>query len=310
MSASDRAGRPLPAARDDDLRTYASTSELRVRWRRFRRNRLAAGSAFVLLTLLLMALLAPVINEVILGVSPEEIDAMRRLEGSSRDHLLGTDELGRDVLARLLMGARVSLTIGIMVMIVAVVIGVAVGGMAGYFGGLVDSGLMRVTDTLLATPTFYILLAMTAAVGALSIGGIALIIALTSWMGTARIVRAEILSLRERDFVTAARMLGARDVRVLIKHILPNAMPTVIVAGTLGVGIAILVESSLSYLGLGVQPPNSSWGTMLRNAQFYVWRAPLLAVYPGVGIMVAVLCFNFIGDGLREAFDARLAKRA
>jgi peptide/nickel transport system permease protein len=194
-------------------------------------------------------------------------------------------------------------------MTVSMTIGMVVGGMAGHFGGLVDNLLMRITDTLLSTPTFYILLAMTAYAGSLAIVGIVIIIAATSWMGVARIMRAEFLSLREREFVVAAVTVGATDRQIIWRHILPNVLSTAIVAATLRVGGAILVESSLSFLGLGVQPPAASWGTMLSNAQLYVWQKPILAVYPGACIMVAVLCFNFIGDGLREAFDPRLVRR-
>ena len=283
-------------------------SELARAQARFRRNRLAVASVGVIAIIGVLALLAPVLSNYVLGWEPDQIDYGNTYAGPSGHHLLGTDELGRDIVVRLLYGGRVSLSIGLLVVVVSVVLGLVVGGIAGYAGGLVDNVLMRITDTLLSIPTIFLLLAVGSYAQEFTIVGIILVIGFTSWMGVARIMRAEFLSLQTRDYVLAARALGATDWRITLRHIFPNALHSLIVAATLGVGQGILIEAALSFLGMGVRPPMSSWGSMLNNAQTYVWMAPMLAVYPGFCIMLAVLSFNFVGDGLREALDPRLSR--
>ena len=220
-------------------------------------------------------------------------------------HVLGTDELGRDILARLMMGGRISLAIGFLAMAVAMAIGIAVGVIAGFYGGWLGSALMRFVDAVLCFPTIFLLLAL-AALTEPGILATTLLIAATSWMNVARIVEAQIRSLRERDFATAARSVGAGDLYIMFRSLLPNAMAPIVVAATLNVAKAILLESYISFLGYGIQPPASSWGNMLNNAQIYLTSAPWLAILPGLAITLAVTSFNFIGDGLRDALDPRL----
>lgn len=225
----------------------------------------------------------------------------------SREHPLGCDPLGRDMLARLLAGGRVSLAVGLAVAIGSTVIGLIVGAAAGYFGGSVDSLLMRFTDTMMALPTFFILLSAAAVLGP-SLVNTVVIISLLEWTTVARLVRGEFLVIREKEFVTAARAVGLPHLRVG-RHIVLNVIPVLIVAVTLAIASAILVESALSFLGLGTQPPQASWGYMLSSVQSYVFTQPLLGVFPGVLIMLTVLCVNFVGEGLRDALDPRLVKR-
>jgi peptide/nickel transport system permease protein len=273
-------------------------------WRRYLNHKPAFVSIFVLAMLVMLAVFSPWINELVLGVRADEIDTDKRFLGHTVGNWLGTDQYGRDLLARLLEGARVSLSVGISVVLIGSTVGLIYGLIAAYAGGIIDNAMMRLVDTLLAIPTFYIILAL-AAMKRVSLFEVILFIALTSWMGTARLVRAEVLSLKEREYVVAASALGASALRTMVRHILPGVMPVVIVAATLGVGSAILTESSLSFLGVGIQEPLSSWGSLLTNAASYVIRAQHLAIYPGLMIMVTVLTFNFVGEGLREALDPR-----
>jgi peptide/nickel transport system permease protein len=232
-------------------------------------------------------------------------DPLTRLAGSNALHPLGTDEIGRDVLARLMLGARVSLSVGLVAMIISVSLGVAVGALAGYFGRRAEAVLMRFTDAMLALPTLFVILAALAVFG----GGPAtstVVIGLTTWMPVARVVRGEYLRWRVTEFVDAARIIGSSDLRIMLRHILPQVAPSIIVAATLNVAFAILTESAISYLGLGIRPPLPSWGNMLQNAQIYIWSTPSLAVYPGAMILLTVLAYNFVGDGLRDALDPRL----
>lgn len=219
-------------------------------------------------------------------------------------HLLGADELGRDVLSRLLHAGRVSLAVGLAAMAVAVVVGAAVGSVAGYWGGLADTLLLRLTDAMLSFPPIFMLLALAAFVRP-SLASMTVIIGVTSWMDVTRLVRSQILTLREREFVLGARALGAPPARILARHVFPNTVGIVAVAATLAVARAILLESYISYLGYGIQPPLASWGNMLNNAQSYFATAPWVAVFPGLMITVAVASFNFLGDGLRDALDPR-----
>jgi peptide/nickel transport system permease protein len=267
---------------------------------RLRRNPLAVAS----LAYLILAYASAILAAYIAPHSPTKIDLGAFLAPANPAHLLGTDDNGRDVLSRLIYGGRVSLAVGLAAVVVSVVVGVAVGLTTGYFGGWVDNGLMRVTDAMLTIPTFFLLLVVMAFFGS-SLRNVILAIGLTSWMGVARLVRGEILRVKVTDFVEAARAMGASAGRMMMKHLLPQAGPQIIVAASLGTGGAILAESALSYLGLGVQPPVATWGNMLSGAQNYIWQSPQLAVYPGALILVTVLAFNFLGEGFRDVFSVK-----
>ncbi|MGL4285713.1 MAG: ABC transporter permease, partial [Phreatobacter sp.] len=234
------------------------------------------------------------------------IDIVKRFAPPfSGAHVLGTDELGRDILARLMMGGRISLAIGFVAMAIAMAIGIVVGTVAGYYGGWIGAVLMRFVDAVLCFPAIFLLLALAALIdpGVLST---TLLIAATAWMNVARIVEGQIRSLRERDFAVAAEAMGSSDMRTMFRELVPNAMAPIVVAATLNVAKAILLESYVSYLGYGIQPPVASWGNMLNNAQIYLTSAPWLALLPGIAITLAVTSFNFIGDGLRDALDPRM----
>jgi peptide/nickel transport system permease protein len=236
---------------------------------------------------------------------PLSIDLKEVLMPPSSDHYLGTDTLGRDVLSRIIYGSRVSLKVGFVAVGLATLIGLFIGALAGYYGGWVDSVLMRLVDLMLCFPAFFLILAVIAVLEP-SIWNIMAVIGLTSWMGVARLVRAEFLSLREREFVTAARALGAGDARLILRHMLPNALAPVMVSATLGVAGAILTESALSFLGLGVQPPTPSWGNILTAGKDNIEIAWWLSVFPGLAILVTVMSYNLLGEGIREAIDPRL----
>jgi peptide/nickel transport system permease protein len=236
---------------------------------------------------------------------PNLINLKEVLMPPSAAHLLGTDTLGRDVLSRIIFGAQVSLLVGFVAVGIATAIGMLVGALAGYYGGWVDQALMRLVDLMLCFPTLFLILAVIAVLGP-SIWNIMVIIGLTGWMGVARLVRAEFLSLKEREFVVAARALGASDARLMCRHLLPNALTPVMVNATLGVAGAILVESALSFLGLGVQPPTPSWGNILTMGKDNIEIAWWLSVFPGLAILVTVMSYNLLGEGIREAIDPRL----
>ncbi len=269
--------------------------------RRFVRHRLAVAGLAVVVTLFLAAALAPVLAP----YDPEVVNPRARHQPPfSPGHLLGTDEIGRDVLSRLLYAGRVSLVVGFAAMLVTILLGSVIGLVAAYYGGWVDTALMRLTDVFLSFPTIYLLLVLAAFVRP-SVLSITLIVGATAWMEVARVVRGQFLALKEQDFVAAARALGASDARIMLRELLPNGMAPIIVAATLNVANAILAESYISFLGYGIQPPQASWGIMLNNAQDFFTRAPWLAVLPGVAITLSVLAFNFVGDGLRDALDPR-----
>ncbi len=251
----------------------------------------------------LAALLAPWIAP----YDPNAIHVDKLLQTPSLAHWLGTDALGRDVLSRMLHGARVSLWVGFVSVGLSTAIGLALGLVAGYFGRWVDEVIMRGVDVMLCFPSFFLILAVIAFLEP-SLTNIMVVIGLTSWMGVARLVRAETLSLRERDFVLAARVAGAGPVRIMARHILPNALAPVLVSATLGIAGAILVESSLSFLGLGVQPPDASWGNMLLDGKEVLEVAPWLSVFPGLAILFTVLGYNLLGESLRDLLDPRLKR--
>ena len=271
---------------------------------RFRKNRLALAAVTLLVALHVVVALAPWIAP----YQPDAVELFRRLEAPSREHWLGTDEYGRDVLSRLLYGGQVSLAVALGSMVASMIIGVAVGAIAGYVGGASDTVLMRITDGMLAVPLFFIALMALAMLGATIVNLVA-VIALSSWMTVARAVRAEVLRTRELEFVLAARAIGCSRPRILAKHVVPQSLPSITVAATLGVAFAVLLETALSFLGLGVQPPAASWGNMLSGARGYLRTAPGLAVMPGVLIFVTVLGYNWFGDGLRDAIDPTLGER-
>lgn len=278
-----------------------SRSLWQLRWNRFKKHRLALAALIVLV----VSHLAIVFGVWFYPVSPETVNPLNALQPPSVKHPLGTDESGRDTLARLLQGGSVSLRVGVFSMAVSITVGTLVGGLAGYFGGWVDLVLMRLTDALMSLPTIFLLLVILT----LFPGGLAtvtVVIGLTSWMGTARLVRGEVLQWKPQEFVQASLAVGAPDWFVLFRHVLPNAYSSLIVAATLGVARAMLLESALSYLGLGIQPPMASLGNMLTNAQSYVWNAPLQALWPGLLILILVLTYNLLGDGLRDALDPRM----
>lgn len=273
-------------------------------WARFCRNRGALVALVLLLAINLSAVLAPAIAP----YPPTQMSLRDRMQPPSATHLLGTDENGRDVLSRLLHGAQVSLLVGVSAVVFAVALGSVVGGVAGFAGGWIDSLLMRITDGMLSVPIFFFMLTVLALFGS-SLLNIILVIGATSWMSVARIVRGEVLRNRELVYVEAVRALGATPLRLLFVHVLPQSWPAVIVSATLGIGWAILMESSLSFLGLGVQPPDPSWGNMLSNARGYMWNAPFLAFIPGFAIFLTVLLYNWLGDGLRDALDPTYDRR-
>jgi len=236
---------------------------------------------------------------------PSAINISESLLSPSWTHPLGTDDLGRDVLVRMLYGARISLLVGFVAVGISCLIGIVFGALAGYYGGWIDSLIMRFVDIMLCFPTFFLILAVIAFLDP-SIWNIMIVIGLTSWMGVARLIRAEFLSLRQRDFVLAAQALGASDARLIFRHILPNAMSPVLVSATLGVAGAILTESALSFLGIGVQPPTPSWGNMLIVGKQTLGSAWWLSVFPGLAILITVLGYNLLGEGIRDALDPRL----
>jgi peptide/nickel transport system permease protein len=300
-------------------------------WRQLRRDRLASAGLVVLGLLLVTALLGKLLTEWIVVFDPTRVSLPEKLLpplSLARDelrppgefhvlgrYLLGTDELGRDVFARMLQGSFVSLSIGFVAVTIQLAIGVSLGGLAGFYGGTrvgpftVDGMIMRFTDVMLCFPAFFLILTVVALLPP-SIWNIMIVIGLTSWMGTCRFVRAELLSLREQDFVRAARALGFSDARIIFRHMVPNAIAPVLVAATIAVASAILTESALSYLGFGVQPPDASWGNILSDGRTFLFDAPWLFAIPGAAILIVVLAFNLVGEGLRDALNPRLRRGA
>jgi peptide/nickel transport system permease protein len=269
------------------------------------RNQLALAGLVTVVLLGVMAIFAPLVAP----HDPDAIDADNVLAPPTASHPLGTDELGRDVASRMIFGSRISLSVGFVAVGIAVAIGVLIGALSGFYGGWVDAALMRFTDIMLCFPTFFLILAVIAFLPP-SIWNIMIVIGVTSWMGVARLVRAEFLSLKERDFVVAAKAQGVGDGRIIFRHVLPNAMAPVYVSAILGVAGAVLVESSLSFLGLGVQPPTPSWGNILTAGKDNIEIAWWLSVFPGFAILITVLGYNLLGEGLRDALDPRLREGA
>ena len=300
------AGLPLPIA-DDEYRI-----ERHGVWKRFRKHKLAIVGAFVITVIALIAIFA----KLLAPADPNFIDQANwsgyPLAPGVAHHLLGTDENGRDLLSRLMFGAQISLTVAIFAVAMEIAIGTVLGALAGYYGGLIDYWIMRLTDVFLSIPLLPLLLVLTAIVAdttnkaSLSFGVIVIIIGGLSWMSVARLVRASFLSLREKEFSEAAKALGNSDVRIIFRHLLPNAVAPIIVAATLDIANVIILESTLSFLGFGIQPPTASWGNMLANAESNMAIAPWVAIFPGLCILVTVLSINYLGDGLRDALDPNM----
>jgi len=272
--------------------------------KRLLKNFAFTSGAILTIVLVLMALAAPLLAP----FDPDVQDTSRRLEAPSHDHPLGLDDLGRDVLSRILFGARVSLRVGFSVVILGSLIGVFLGSIAGYFGGAADLIVMRVCDILLAFPGILLAIALVAVLGP-SLNNVIIALAIINWVGYARLVRGQVLKVREMEYVTAAKALGARSPRVILRHVLPNVINPIIVMATLGLAGVILAEAALSFLGLGVQPPTPSWGKMLDSGRRYLGVANHLAIFPGAAIMLAVMGLNFLGDGLIDALDPKYRKR-
>ena len=270
-------------------------------WKRFRKNGLALVGALIVIFLFIIALMAPVISP----YDPGQINIKRVLQEPTAEHIFGTDSLGRDVLSRMIWGSRISLLVGFVAVGIATLIGIFLGALAGYYGRWADNLIMRFVDIMLCFPTFFLILAVIALLEP-NIWNIMIIIGITGWMGVARLVRAEFLSLKERDFTVAEKALGAKDFRIIFRHILPNAMAPILVSATLGVAGAILTESALSFLGIGVQPPTPSWGNILTAGKDNIEIAWWLSLYPGLAILITVLGYNLLGEGIRDAIDPRL----
>lgn len=279
----------------------SSASYAGIVWRRFRKNKLAVAGSLIILLLCCLALLAPLISP----YDPAKIDVENILSPPNLLHWMGTDESGRDVMSRMIYGARVSILVGFVAVGIATLIGTFFGAVAGYYGGRIDAAIMRFVDIMLCFPTFFLILAVIAVLEP-SLLNIMIVIGITGWMGVARLVRAELLSLKEQEFVQAARAFGASDLRIIFRHLLPNAMAPVLISATFGIAGAILTESALSFFGLGVQPPTPSWGNILSSGYKYIDFAHWLSIFPGLAILVTALGYNLLGEGLRDALDPRL----
>jgi peptide/nickel transport system permease protein len=290
---------------ESDGHQHYDTSLRRLIFRRFLRHRLAVVSTVVFAVIVLSALLANVMSP----YNPNKIDPTAFDKAPSAKHLLGTDQVGRDNLSRLIFGGRVSLSVGVVAVAIYMVIGITLGSLAGYYGGAVDMVISRFIDIVLSFPNLLLILVLVSVLGP-GLQNIMIVLGLLGWPQIARIVRAEFMHLREQEFVTAARVIGVPVSRILIKHVMPNAIGPILVGATFGVAAAILSESGLSFLGLGVQPPTSSWGQMLNASQSLTIldSKPWLWLPPGLMILISVLCINFIGDGLRDALDPRLRR--
>ena len=265
------------------------------------KNRMALAGLIFIIIILLFAVFAPLIAT----YDPTATDAKFILSPPSRYHALGTDTLGRDIFSRIVYGSRISLSIGFIAVGISVLIGVFFGSIAGYYGGRIDSIIMRFVDMVLCFPTFFLILAVIALLEP-SIFNIMVVIGATSWMGVARLVRAEVLTLKERDFIAASKVMGASDRWIILKHLIPNAIGPVLVSATLGMGGAILVESALSFLGIGVQPPTPSWGNILMDGKSTLGIAWWLTIFPGILILLTVLAYNLLGEGLRDMLEPRI----
>src|SRR5689334_4449018 len=289
---------------DSERLAPAEPSQLAVTWRRFRKHKLALVGLTTLVVMALLIILAPLF----LPYKPETLDLTATFAPTTAQHWLGTDDLGRDILTRLLYAGQISMSVGIICTAIVIVIGALIGVISGYFGGWIDTILMRIVDLLLAIPFFPLLLVLSQMLSQFlpSFWTIVIILSVFGWLGICRLVRGQILSLRNLDFVEATRALGASNSRIMFRHMLPNSLAPLIVAATLAVGDFIISESALSFLGYGVKPPVPTWGNMLSDVNNYFLEHPLLAFYPGLAILLTVVSINFMGDALRDALDPRL----
>lgn len=278
-------------------------------WTRFRKHKMALAGGIVTLLMIIMVVFAPMVSK----YDPMSQDLLNRFQAPSTNHWMGTDDLGRDMLSRVLYGGRISLSVGMLAMAVSIILGSVIGLASGYYGGWIDAVLMRMTEIFMSIPRLFVLIALGMFLRTLDLPflkpgsflPISLVIGALSWMGTARLVRASTLELREREFIQASRALGSSDARVLFLGILPNIASPIIVSATLGLAGAIISESGLSYLGFGVQLPTPTWGNMLSNTQSQMTTAPWTAIFPGLMIFIVVIAINYLGDGLRDALDPR-----
>src|SRR5215831_8699340 len=301
LVATDQAGRAAePSSTAQPAQSYWSES-----WGRLRHNRMGMAAGGLLLFLALVALSAPLLSALVTHYDPARQDLNNNFDFPGRLHWLGSDELGRDTLTRLIWGARISLGVGFLTVLIQLTFGAAIGLIAGYYGRLVDDVLMRVVDVVLAFPPIFLFIGLSILFRPSTLT-LSLIIAFVGWSVVARLVRGEVLSIKNRDFMLATRSVGARDVRLMLGHLLPNAMPVMIVAASLALGQIILIEAALDFLGLGIQPPTASWGNMLTNAQTYFVHSVWLVIFPGITIFVTVLAANLFGNAVRDAFDPRL----
>jgi oligopeptide transport system permease protein len=291
-------GRPSTEATPIYVPPRTSRGLWRDAWRRLRRNKLAMAGLVFITFMVLVAIFADLLSP----YDPNYQFPASSYARPSLSHLMGTDDVGRDILSRLIHGARVSLSVAIFVQMLILVIGLGIGGMAGYFGGRIDNWLMRATDVFYAFPDLLFVIIITAAIGS-SIFNIFLAIGLVNWTDLARLVRGQLLTLRERDFVSAARSLGAPAPRIIVQHLLPNAAGPIIIRLTYGVPQAIFTEAVLSFIGLGVRPPTASWGSMIERGNQAIFSAPHMVLFPALAIAFTMLAFNFLGDGLRDALD-------
>ena len=289
---------------DDTSKTfeaYETTSPFRDMWVRLKRNKLALFGLFLVVALILIALFAKFISP----YDPIQIYLKESLRPPSLAHLMGTDVLGRDIFSRILYGARASLIIGVVATSISLVIGVIVGAISGFYGGWIDSILMRVTDVFFAFPFFILAIAIMTFLGP-SFINIFIALGIVGWTNYARLVRGQVMSVKESDYVEAAHAVGAKNARIIWKHVMPNTLAPIIVYTTMNIGGVILAEAGLSFLGIGVQPPSPSWGLMLAEASNFIFNAPWMVIWPGVAIFLTVLGYNLLGDGLRDALDPRM----
>lgn len=297
---AELAADPVPRAAP----RYLERTQVAMALERFREHRLAMAALLVVILLGLLSGFASIISP----YDPNKTNLFQIFESPSLAHPMGTDSLGRDLATRILFGGRVSLSVGVLAALLAILVGAVVGVAAGFYGGLVDGAAMRLVDVLLSVPRLFFLVLLAVLFGG-SVLTIILVLGALSWMRTARIVRATVMSLKSSEFIEAARCIGAGDLRIMVRHLLPNTVAPIIVAATLGVAGAIIAESTLSFLGLGIQKPTSSWGNLLTDATTDMGKAPWTAIFPGLAIFLAVVSINFVGDGLRDALDPRHVSR-
>lgn len=291
------------STKENTKQTNKKRSQWREVWRMLKKNKMALLGLGILVILVLLALFADVIADYDTVVIKQNL--ANRLKGPSAEHWLGTDEFGRDIFARLIHGARVSLKVGIIAVGISIILGGILGALAGFYGGRIDNIIMRIMDVFLAVPSILLAIAIVSALGP-SILNLMVAISISSVPSYARIVRASVLSIRDQEFVEAARAIGANNARIIFRHIIPNSLAPVIVQGTLGVASAILSTAGLSFIGLGIQPPAPEWGSMLSGGRQYLRYAWWVTTFPGVAIMITILSLNLLGDGLRDALDPRL----